>query len=217
MSEITEEPSSFRYLDDAGEDHFPGEHQDAYHYAAKAFDYGMQYLGAGRFAVASRFTPVGAGLLHHAIEMFLKGLVARGSHPADISQFRNRYGHKLGAIWREVLARFPNKGLESFAETIAKLDEFEDIRYPDKLISGGAIIETGFSDDVGSAGGHVHPPVERHLVLAIPKIDRLVKRLFELAQFNPEFFSHMLRDEHAAQFFAIHNESPLVQKINNDQ
>jgi hypothetical protein len=217
MSEITEDPSSFRYLDDAEVDRFPGEHQDAYRYAAKAFDYGMQYLGAGRFAVASGFMPIGAGLLHHAIEMFLKGLVARGAQPADIRQFRRRYGHKLGVLWREVLAHFPNKGLESFADTIARLDEFEDIRYPDKLISGGAIIETGFSDDVGSSGGLVHPPVERHLVLSIPKIDRLVKRLFELAQFNPEFFSHMLRDKHAAKFFAIHNESLLVQKINNDQ
>ena len=40
------------------------------------YRFGFQYYVAGRFAVIAQFSPVAANLLHHAIEMLLKGELA---------------------------------------------------------------------------------------------------------------------------------------------
>ena len=37
------------------------------------FGFGYQYYLAGRYAVAAQLLPIAANLLHHAIEMLLKG------------------------------------------------------------------------------------------------------------------------------------------------
>jgi hypothetical protein len=43
----------------------------------------------------------------------------------------------------------------------------------------------------------------------MPRIDRLVQRLFQLGSLNPEYFS-ALRSERAAPFFSYLNDWPLV-------
>ena len=40
------------------------------------FRFGLQYLVAGRFSASSGLSPVGANLLHHALEMLLKGYLS---------------------------------------------------------------------------------------------------------------------------------------------
>jgi hypothetical protein len=48
--------------------------QDAY---AAFFDRSIQYYAAGRFAFHSGLTPVAGNLLHHAVEMCLKGALSK--------------------------------------------------------------------------------------------------------------------------------------------
>jgi len=42
----------------------------------RLFDTGMQYYTIGRYSVLAGVNPVAGNLLHHAIEMFLKGALA---------------------------------------------------------------------------------------------------------------------------------------------
>jgi hypothetical protein len=58
------------------------------------YSYGFQYYVAGRFAVIAQLSPVAANLLHHAIEMLLKGELAH----LDEKQ-RKDMGHDLTKLW----------------------------------------------------------------------------------------------------------------------
>jgi hypothetical protein len=209
--EITDEQR--KELTETGKITFTPEQLDARFvddYASNAFTYGIQYLGAGRFALASFFAPVGASLLHHAIEMFLKGTLARGDEASAIRRYWKTYGHRLGDLWRAVCERYPAEGLHEFDDAIAALDEFEDIRYPEALIKKGAFIELGFAEPVEQQSGAGNLRPEPRFALGMPKIDHLIKRLFEITNFNPEFFSTYLRAPRAAPFFALMNDSPLI-------
>ena len=46
-----------------------------------AIRYSLDYYIAGRFAVAHHFTPVGANILHHAVELLLKACLAPHESP----------------------------------------------------------------------------------------------------------------------------------------
>src|SRR5579872_4064541 len=125
-----------RELQETGKITFTQEQIDARFpddYARTAFDYGLQYLGAGRFAIAAFFAPVGASLLHHAVEMVLKGTLARSDPASVIRRYWKTYGHRLGDLWRAVHERHSSAGLDRFENAIAALDKFEEIRFPEDL------------------------------------------------------------------------------------
>jgi hypothetical protein len=57
----------------------------------------IHYYVTGRFAVFARFNPTAANLLHHAVEMSLKGALAkRGMNLCDLRDLN----HNLPKIWR---------------------------------------------------------------------------------------------------------------------
>ena len=146
-----------------------------------AFRLGLQYLGAGRLAVAARFTPASGNLLHHAIEMFLKGSLAKLIGVAQIP-----HHHQLETLWNLYRQHHADPALDQYTTLIEALHRFEGIRYPDKLIKEGGLLSVGFpaSTKTVQTAGKKLP--EYHLVVA--HIDTLVKELFARDKLNPDFF-----------------------------
>src|SRR5438876_786309 len=67
-----------------------------------------QYYATARFAMYAQRMPVCGNLFHHAVEMALKGGLAR---KRDVSELRYM-GHRLKALWREFKKEHPGLGLE---------------------------------------------------------------------------------------------------------
>jgi hypothetical protein len=63
--------------------------------------------------------------------------------------------------------------------------------------------------DPGGAGSRMIS-ADRQFNFGTPPIDRLVVRLFKLADLNPPFFNYRLKNEHAGMYFALNNATPLV-------
>src|SRR5438552_4056921 len=76
------------------------------------FERGLEYYISGRYAIFSGLTYVSGNLLHHAIEMLLKGnLLSYFS----LDELRSQFRHDIKKLWREFkthssvsLAKFDN-------------------------------------------------------------------------------------------------------------
>jgi hypothetical protein len=163
-------------------DEFP---RTDYHF----YTMGMQYYAAGRFGALHQLTPVTGNLLHHAVEMILKGKLAHHHSLADLKD-RKKFGHDLGKCWAGFKAVFPAEPLASHDDVINMLNEFEDLRYPDDLLRLGAHISIGFvtRSNMGGPGPTV---VEPGYQLSITDLDALMNSVFKLCGINPEgYMSH---------------------------
>ena len=176
------------------------DHAGSGHAREKFFDLGLQYYVSGRFALHSRFLPVCGNLLHHCIEMFLKGALAPST---SLTELRN-IGHELRALWPRFKTRINDARLVAFDSTIDDLDRFEKIRYPDRMLSEGAELTISITraEIVRSEGGSLRRPPSYDLVLE--EVDDLVRTIFELARVNPVFFTQRLIDD-ARHYLALDN------------
>ena len=161
-----------------------------------AIRYGLQYYVAGRFATANRFTPVCANLLHHAVELLLKACLSYDDSLETIEKYgdsKEGYRHNIRRLWDAFKERQPAPVPVEFDAIIAALHDFEEIRYPEKLIRTGAIIRINvFVEEPIHANGQ---EPERSYNLTLPPIDRLVGLLFKASNANPEAFLHEITDE----------------------
>jgi hypothetical protein len=179
------------------------------HYQMHAFGLALQYLAAGRFAVASHFTPVSGNLLHHAIEMLLKGCLARVIGVPALP--RGRTGHDLEELWSRFRQHHTDATLDRFDHLIEGLDRFEYIRYPENLITEGGFFSVGFPS--GALNVQLSGPKLPEYQLSVEDIDALAVTLFRLGNVNPEFYSSVIRQGHASKYFAFRNSTPLLQNI----
>jgi hypothetical protein len=175
-----------------------------------AIRYGVQYYVSGRFAVAAHFTPVCATLLHHAAELLLKACLACNDSIETIGGYRRRdsYGHSLDSLWQEFRSRNAELNLTEYADVIARLDEFESIRYPDELVAKGAILQIGMhelDDPLDPLGATPMP--EPTYVLMLPQIDRLVELLLRRSGVNLPALQSLFWTEHAATYLRLHNST----------
>lgn len=158
------------------------------------FELGVNYYLVGRFAFLRAPSTVGVNSLHHAVEMFLKGMLA---HHITIDELRNGLGHDLEKAWKLAKSKFSGVDLTEFDATIAKLHRFELIRYPDIIVREGANISMGLFSGDDDIGGQLYPPPNPATTyrLALEDVDKLIKRLFELSNNNPPFYLNRLRAE----------------------
>jgi hypothetical protein len=145
-----------------------------------------QYYATARFAVHAECMPVCGNLFHHAVEMFLKaGLAQR----RELSELRNM-SHKLKEkLWPAFKQDFANPGLTRHDKTIACLDEFEDIRYPDEVLKRGMGVTADWSS--GSAvilAGKASTPQQYKIVVS--DIDDLIADVFKVCSRNPPAFTN---------------------------
>jgi hypothetical protein len=165
-----------------------------------AIRYGLEYYVSGRFAIAHGFTPVGANILHHAVELLLKACLAHDDPLEKILEYwhpKKGYGHDIIRLWQEFKAR-QTVTVPAEADTIINsLHAFEDIRYPETLIRDGAMILIDIFDvpDVPTQANQVTEPTYR---LKLPQIDWLMGLLFDASGANPPAFLPRVTDDNQA-------------------
>ena len=130
------------------------------------FSSGMQYYISGRYAVLARLVPVAGNLLHHAIEMFLKGGLAP---VADLNELR-RLGHNVPNMWRLFKERLGQRELDRFDSVITSVNAFEELR-----LSG--LVDRKWCADHGwhrrrSAVGQVRADHSHTVIRVVPVGDR---------------------------------------------
>jgi hypothetical protein len=143
---------------------------------------GVEYYIAGRFGALHGLTPVPGNLLHHAVEMVLKGKLAHHYSRADL---KNQFRHDLARCWRGFKSIFPTEDLSAHDDVVNTLNEFEDLRYPDDMLKFGAHITIGFVTR-SQMGGPPSVVVEPGYMLSVTDLDALMARLFKLCGINPE-------------------------------
>ena len=94
---------------------------------------GSQYYVHARYSARCFYLPVSATLFHHAVEMLLKGYLAKTSTTADLK----KAGHKLVDLWELFKSGTRDIALRSLDNTIYSLDRVELLRYPDCIVDEG--------------------------------------------------------------------------------
>ena len=170
------------------------------------FQLASQYYISGRFAMISGFSPVGANLLHHAVEMYLKGTL---SHWKKIDELR-KMKHNLKAIWTSFKnVSGADTNLDRFEDVVLGLDKFERLRYPDAALHEG--MRCQFALRCGDLVPNPqqdskYPP---YYTLVLEEIDDLLKTILEMAGATPSGAFLGIFQEHAKTFLALHNNHVL--------
>ncbi len=127
--------------------------------------------------------PVAGNLLHHAIEMYLKGALAE---KLSLQQLKT-LSHDLRKIWATFKAQFPDPSLDTFDVLVDSLHAFEELRYPDSIVTRGMAVRMGVTRDPTPAPVVLARPVPTY-ELYLTEIDALVGKILQVAAVNPAFF-----------------------------
>lgn len=165
-------------------------------------DLATQYYVVGRLAARAGQVPVHGNLLHHAVEMYLKGALIG---TLSLAQMKQRpYSHDIRALWDAFKAKANDPALASFDATIQALHEFESIRYPDEIVAKG--LATGVSwapGEIPLGGTNIKmPPL---YVVIIHEVDNLVIEILERASVNPKAISILISSSTAREALEYHN------------
>jgi len=167
------------------------------------FRYGSQYYVAGRYAVFAGSMPVAGNLVHHAIEMFLKGALAKAM---SSEKLKDKLGHRLRRIWNKFKNQANDPSLAAHDRTIKELDKFESIRYPDVLLQKGAAI----SFEITKTGTLQFKSVgvsQPQYKLCLEEIDEIVATIFRIATRSPKAFLTNLMRKDARLYLYRDNQS----------
>ena len=152
------------------------------------FSNGMQYYIAGRYAIFAGLAPVAGNVLHHAIEMFLKGCLSKTKSLDELKKLR----HNLPKIWGMFKIQFKDVALDDFNGIVSSLNSFEELRYPDSVLETGMLCTMGPKRPFTSVVPKVIDVTVPLYALYLEDIDKLVATIFSVASMNPKFFTGML-------------------------
>lgn len=153
----------------------------------------LKYYVIGRAALCCGNTFITGNLLHHAVEMLLKGQVSK-TIPLEDLKNRKRFGHKLPKLWTAFKGLFPTEDLTEFDMMIDELEKFEKIRYPDEILAHGACIGLGF--DRGKPVTNRTPGrTEPEYQMGVGDVDAFFARLFPLCRLNPKAYLSFLSSQ----------------------
>ena len=166
--------------------------------------FGLQYLVAGRFSACAGLLPVGGNLLHHALEMLLKGYLSSSLTLAELK----KPGHRLVELWNLFKANVGDSSLKRYDSVVRELNKFEKIRYPDEIVSSGMLASYTFVKEkrqMLKAGSRRREPV---YTLSVAEIDELAKFIFDHAGINVNAIESLNPD--AKTYLTKWNESGLL-------
>jgi hypothetical protein len=143
-----------------------------------------QYYVAARLAMRAQCVPVTGTLFHHAVEMLLKGGLARNRSPSELKDM----GHNLKKIWRAFKEDFPGPDLIQYDKAISGLDKFKDIRYPEEILRHGMSLSAEWWGPPGEVTAYGGIKTTRRYVLLVSEIDALVADVFKTCSWNPGVF-----------------------------
>jgi len=164
----------------------------------------VQYYVAGRSAAISQLIPVLGNLLHHAIEVSLKAVLAEHKTLRELRSL----SHDLTRIWTQFKAQYPTAASAQFDDVIVGLQKFEELRYPDSVLAKGAMMEfVLFREHLGAPGTSA-TAVPRYAIV-LEDIDELMAFVFGTASLNPRFFVGSMGPE-GMRCLLTHNRSAKV-------
>lgn len=146
---------------------------------------GSQYYTMARFAMHAQCIPVCGNLFHHALEMLLKGGLAR---KRPLSDLKDNMGHNLKVLWREFKLEFPDRTLRRHDKTISSLNKFEDIRYPDPIKVPSMGVSAEWSGPAGTMTTYGGLRTPKQYKLVVSPIDDLVADIFRASSWSPPHF-----------------------------
>jgi hypothetical protein len=154
------------------------------------FRYATDYYVAARFAFFARSIPTAGNLFHHAVELYLKGSL---THELN-EKGRKNLGHRLERIWRRFKQSIREPGLDRFDGVIAALDNFENIRYPEKTARLGAGLGSSLAAPGPTLLGSFKDKTPQYTII-IHQIDELVAELVQKSSLNPHFLKVRISEE----------------------
>jgi len=160
----------------------------------------LHYYITARFATINALIPLAGNLAHHAVELYLKAALVKTTDEKERRQLK----HHLPKIWERYKAQVTSPELNEFDRTIADLDKFEGIRYPERILTLGMTLEAGF---VRNPEPTQHAGMPRY-ELILDELDGLVKLIFQISKLNPAFFMSMLHKPDAKQYLNEQNRTP---------
>lgn len=135
-----------------------------------------QYYVAGRFASTAGLVPVYGNLFHHAIELYLKAILAS---TLSKKQLKQRW-HHLDQLWEEVKSQHATMNLSRFDGTIRALHRFEDVRYPNEAGMIASLMPPGSQQGVTLMVGPLPSTLPHAHEVHVAEIDELVVELVRL-------------------------------------
>lgn len=152
--------------------------EDADRHAMLFMSSACQYYAAARFAMHAQCIPVCGNLFHHAVEMILKGGLARKHKLSDLKDMRHN-------LWRAYKADFPDPTLKRHDKTISGLNKFEDIRYPDANRKHAMGVTAEWSGPAGAVTAYGGIKTPKQYTLVVSEIDDLIVDAFKMSSWNP--------------------------------
>jgi hypothetical protein len=154
---------------------------------AEYFALGVQYYVAGRSAAFAHLNPVAANILHHAVEMCLKG--------ALVSQILagKKYKHRLVDLWAAFKAQATDQHeLVRLDTSVIGLHRYERLRYPEDFMREGMSSMLHLESAPVELPEPVPAPIAKdppRYDLVLRDIDELIAVIFAQANVNPVFFT----------------------------
>jgi len=170
----------------------PNHHQMTDRVAMLLFDSATQYYVAGRFSFLYDHGPVCGNLFHHAVEMYLKGVLAK-SMSMDLDTLRIKFGHDLIEIWRCFAIQLDEQDVNRLRPSIDRLHQCECLRYPGSVLKNGAgMLKSPYIEGIESFKSL--KPSKAMTDYSIPQyyivledVDILVNKIFSVAKVDPKF------------------------------
>jgi hypothetical protein len=170
------------------------------------FSSAAQYYVAGRFAVHAALNPVAANLMHHAIEMYLKGALLK-SKTKSLKELKSKFGHSLPKCWNAFKAQVNDPALSKFDAVVEEIHKYEDLRYPDGYPK---VMESMF--DVVRWTRPTLPSTTQtapNYKLCLPDVDELIAVILAAASLNPEVNLRFMKAE-ANEYVARDNSEATL-------
>ncbi len=174
---------------------------------------GVQYYVSARFAAEAGLQPVSGNLYHHAIEMFLKSrLTYCGIALSDLAK-KGKFSHDLTLLWTAFKKWFPTEDLSPFDRLITELNRFEDIRYPDGVLTprnpppkGGGLTIT---IDRSPAGNPTAAAGDHEFRVVRAELDKFVAKVVQLIN-SPRGLVALLHHNRAAIAALLENNAEMA-------
>lgn len=159
------------------------------------------YYILGRYSFLKKFDNISGNLFHHAIEFYLKSaLVKKGESEKTL----RKINHNLRKLWK-LYKKVNAKASSKHDRTIAELDKFEELRYPNRK---GHLITVSVSPVKTTQGAGTASHL-RQFNLSLDKIDSLVSEYYKLESINPCYYFQNI-DPETRKVLTDYNKSPLI-------
>jgi hypothetical protein len=163
----------------------------------------LQYYIAGRSACFAYSMPVAGNLLHHAVEMVLKHLLAEKGFSE--SELRYKFRHDLKKLWRATKSHLADPALDTYDPVIRTIARMYDVRSPRR----------GYSFQMSLRKEPTNPPTGsaakglRHYHLSLEDADELMTALLTRST-TPEWINGRLASGDARSQYLRENFHSVI-------